>query len=471
MGVAFDEMGDGAALRPPYRAVRDWLGATPTEVFANKRREAEILFRRIGITFAVYGEGGDPERLIPFDIIPRVLGAAEWQFLARGLEQRAKALNAFIHDVYHGQEIIKAGRVPADLVLRNESYLPVMQGFEPAGRVYTHIAGIDVVRVAENEFYVLEDNCRTPSGVSYMLEGREVMMRLFPDLFARHRVQPVSRYPEALLETLRSVAPPACRGEPTAVLLTPGPYNSAYYEHSFLADEMGVELVEGPDLFVEGDIVFMRTTQGPRRVDVVYRRIDDAYLDPEVFRAESVLGVPGLMRAYRAGTVTLANAVGAGIADDKAVYIHVPEMVRFYLGEEPILKNVPTWSCARDDERAHVLDHLAELVVKDVHGSGGYGMLVGPHATAEERTAFAAKIRATPERYIAQPTLALSTCPTFVESGVAPRHVDLRPFVLVGADRVRIVPGGLTRVALRDGSLVVNSSQGGGTKDTWVLEG
>ncbi|MCC7274904.1 MAG: circularly permuted type 2 ATP-grasp protein [Alphaproteobacteria bacterium] len=471
MVQAFDEMGDGAGSRAPYAAIREWLASTPPEVFARKRREAEMLFRRIGITFAVYGEGGDPERLIPFDIIPRVLDAGEWQFLARGLEQRARALNAFIRDVYHAGEIIKAGRIPSELVLRNESFLPAMKGFAPAGGVYTHVAGIDVVRVAENEFYVLEDNCRTPSGVSYMLEGREVMMRLFPDLFARYRVRPVSRYPEALLETLRSVAPPACKGEPTAVLLTPGPYNSAYYEHSFLADEMGVELVEGPDLFVEDEIVFMRTTQGPRRVDVVYRRIDDAFLDPTVFRPESVLGVPGLMRAYRAGTVTLANAVGAGIADDKAVYIHVPEMVRFYLGEEPILKNVPTWSCARHDERAYVLEHLDELVVKDVHGSGGYGMLVGPHATTSERSQFAAKIAAAPDRYIAQPTLALSTCPTFVEEGVAPRHVDLRPYVLVGADRVRIVPGGLTRVALRDGSLVVNSSQGGGTKDTWVLEG
>ncbi len=471
MAEAFDEMGDGEACRAPYRTVRDWLRSTPADVFARKRREAEMLFRRIGITFAVYGEGGDPERLIPFDIVPRVLGAAEWRFLAGGLEQRARALNAFLHDVYHGREILRAGKVPDALVLNNPSYLPIMRGFEVPGRVYTHIAGIDVVRVAENDFYVLEDNCRTPSGVSYMLEGREVMMRLFPDLFARHRVQPVSRYPEALLETLRSVAPPACKGEPVAVLLTPGAYNSAYYEHSFLADEMGVELVEGQDLFVDEHIVYMRTTQGPRRVDVIYRRIDDDFLDPEAFRADSALGVSGLMGAYRAGTVTLANAAGAGIADDKAVYIHVPEMVRFYLGEEPILKNVPTWSCAKPDERAYVLDHLSELVVKDVHGSGGYGMLVGPHATAGERADFARKIKAGPDRYIAQPTLALSTCPTFVDAGVAPRHVDLRPFVLVGADQVRIVPGGLTRVALRDGSLVVNSSQGGGTKDTWVLEG
>ncbi|WP_374449333.1 circularly permuted type 2 ATP-grasp protein, partial [Stella sp.] len=325
MATAFDEMGTPGAVRAPYRTIAEWLASTAPEVFAHKRREAEMLFRRIGITFAVYGEGGDPERLIPFDIVPRVLGAAEWDVLSRGLEQRVRALNAFIDDVYNAGEILRAGKVPEALVLRNESFLPIMQGFSVPGRVYTHVAGIDVVRVTEGDFYVLEDNCRTPSGVSYMLEGREVMMRLFPDLFARHRVQPVSRYPEALLETLLSVAPPACKGDPVAVLMTPGPYNSAYYEHSFLADEMGVELVEGPDLFVDEDIVYMRTTQGPKRVDVIYRRIDDAFLDPRAFRPDSVLGVPGLMGAYRAGTVTLANAVGAGIADDKAVYIHVPE--------------------------------------------------------------------------------------------------------------------------------------------------
>ncbi|MGE0747258.1 MAG: circularly permuted type 2 ATP-grasp protein [Rhodospirillales bacterium] len=464
-------MGPTDGCRAPYRQVRDWLAATAPEVLIAKRREAELLFRRIGITFAVYTEGGDPERLIPFDIIPRILAASEWATLARGLEQRVRALNAYIWDVYHDRDILRAGRIPEELVLKNEAYLPPMQGLDVPGKVYTHIAGIDIVRVGEGDFYVLEDNCRTPSGVSYMLEDREVMMRLFPDLVARHRVAPVSRYPEELLETLRSVAPPACKGDPTIVLLTPGVYNSAYYEHCFLADEMGIELVEGRDLFVEDDAVFMRTTRGPQRVDVIYRRIDDAFLDPRAFNPDSVLGVPGLVAAYRAGRVTLANAVGAGIADDKAVYIHVPEMVRFYLGEEPILKNVPTFSCAVPDQRAYVLDHLAELVVKEVKGSGGYGMLVGPHASAAERAAFADKIKAHPDAYIGQPTLALSTCPTFVESGVAPRHVDLRPFVLVGADRVRIVPGGLTRVALKEGSLVVNSSQGGGTKDTWVLEG
>ncbi|HYC04071.1 MAG TPA: circularly permuted type 2 ATP-grasp protein [Azospirillaceae bacterium] len=472
MGLAFDEMTGGAAAdaaRAPYDAVRRWLAEMPPDIMELKRREAEILFRRVGITFAVYTEGGDPERLIPFDIIPRILDRGEWDFLQRGLEQRVKALNAFLADVYGGREILRAGKVPEALVLHNEGFRPEMQGFTPPGGAYTHVAGIDLVRTGPDEFYVLEDNCRTPSGVSYMLENREAMLRLFPDLCSRHRVAPVSHYPQELLETLKSVAPPACKGEPTVVLLTPGSYNSAYYEHSFLADEMGVELVEGPDLFVEDGFVFMRTTQGPMRVDVVYRRIDDDYLDPLTFRPDSALGVPGLFAAYRSGTVTLANAVGTGIADDKAVYPYVPDMVRFYLGEEPILANVPTHICARPDELKYVLEHLDELVVKEARGSGGYGMLVGPHASAAEREEFARRLKARPADYIAQPTLSLSTCPTFVAQGIAPRHVDLRPFVLNGRE-IRIVPGGLTRVALKEGSLVVNSSQGGGTKDTWVLE-
>jgi uncharacterized circularly permuted ATP-grasp superfamily protein len=434
-----------------------------------KREEAERLFRSVGITFAVYTGDGDPERLIPFDIIPRVLDAAEWAFLERGLIQRVRALNMFLADIYSGREIIRAGHIPERMVLLNPAFRAEMQGLATPGNVYTHVAGIDIVRVGAGDFYVLEDNCRTPSGVSYMLEDREVMMRLFPDLFARCAVAPISRYPEDLLETLRSVAPPACEGDPTVVLLTPGQYNSAYYEHTFLADEMGVELVEGADLVVKDGLVFMRTTQGLKRVDVIYRRIDDDYLDPQAFRPDSVLGAPGLMAAYRNGAVTLANAPGAGIADDKAVYRFVPAMIRFYLGEEAILKNVPTYDCAEPDDLSYVLDNLAELVVKEARGSGGYGMLVGPHATKAERAAFADKVRAAPDVYIAQPTLSLSTCPTFVESGIAPRHVDLRPFVLVGADRVRITPGGLTRVALKEGSLIVNSSQGGGTKDTWVL--
>ncbi len=467
--MAFDEMGASGETRAPYALVDAWLRAQPREVLDLKRREAEELFRRIGITFAVYSEGGDPERLIPFDLIPRVLAQAEWQRLQRGLEQRVKALNAFIHDVYHGREILRAGRVPEHLVLGNPQFRPEMAGFDLPRRVYTHVAGIDLVRTGPDQYYVLEDNCRTPSGVSYMVENREVMLRLFPDLFRRAAVAPVAHYPDELLETLRSVAPPNCRGEPTVALLSPGIHNSAYYEHAFLADEMGIELVEGADLLVEDDVCYMRTTRGLERVDVIYRRIDDDYLDPLAFRPESMLGVPGLYFAYRAGNVNLANAIGAGIADDKAVYIHVPEMIRFYLGEEPLLANVPTFDCRKPSELSHVLANLHELVVKAVHGSGGYGMLVGPHASAAQRAEFAAMLKARPHDYIAQPTLALSTVPTFVDQGIAPRHVDLRPVVLYG-ERLRIVPGGLTRVALREGSLVVNSSQGGGTKDTWVLE-
>jgi uncharacterized circularly permuted ATP-grasp superfamily protein len=380
-----------------------------------------------------------------------------------------QALNRFLYDVYHGQEILKAGVVPAEQVLSNSQYRPEMQGVDPPGGIYSHIAGIDVVRGADGELYVLEDNLRVPSGVSYMLENRKVMMRLFPELFAANRVAPVEHYPDLLLEILRGVAPAGVR-DPTVVVLTPGTFNSAYFEHSFLAQQMGVELVEGRDLFVRDEQVFMRTTQGPRRVDVIYRRIDDDFLDPLAFRPDSMLGVPGLMSVYREGRVTLANAPGGGVADDKSIYPYVPEMVRFYLGEEPILNNVPTWQLRRPEDLRHVLEHLPELVVKEVHGAGGYGMLVGPSASAAEIEAFRAGILASPDNYIAQPTLSLSTCPTLVEEGIAPRHIDLRPFVLCGRE-VRIVPGGLTRVALRKGSLVVNSSQGGGTKDTWVLEG
>jgi len=468
-GPAFDEMLDDGKVRPAYEGIAAWLERTGPDERRLKAKEAEVLFRRIGITFAVYTEGGDPERLIPFDIIPRILDHQAWQLLERGLTQRVQALNAFLLDTYNGSEITRAGRMPASLILGNESFRPEMQGFSPPAGAYTHVAGIDIVRTDASKFYVLEDNCRTPSGVSYMLENREAMLRLFPELVASHGIAPISRYPEELLETLRDAAPPACRNDPTIVLLTPGQYNSAYYEHSFLADEMGIELVEGADLFVDGGLVFMRTTEGPRRVDVIYRRLDDDFLDPLTFRADSTLGVPGLFAAYRAGAVTLANAVGTGIADDKGIYPFVPEMIRFYLGEEPILGNVPTWRCAEKDDLAYVLEHLAELVVKETRGSGGYGMLIGPCSTKEEIATFATKLRANPTDYIAQPTLALSTCPTFVASGIAPRHVDLRPFVLYGRS-VRIVAGGLTRVALKDGSLVVNSSQGGGTKDTWVLE-
>ena len=470
---AFDEMHGGQAegqVRDGYEALARWLEETPDDLLHTRRRQAELLFRRIGITFAVYGDADAEERLIPFDIIPRVLTRPEWRTLERGLIQRARALNAYLCDIYGPRECVRAGIVPEDLVLRNPQFRLEMAGRPPPHGVYTHIAGIDLVRTEADGFYVLEDNCRTPSGVSYMLENREVMMRLFPDLFARCRVAPVEGYTEALLATLRSVAPPRAQANPTVVLLTPGMYNSAFYEHSFLADKLGIELVEGGDLFVHDCVVFMRTTEGPKRVDVIYRRIDDDWLDPLVFRPDSGLGVPGLMSAYHAGNVTLTNAPGAGAADDKAVYSYMPEIVRFFTGEEPLLNNVPSWRCREADALSYVLEHLGELVVKEVNGSGGYGMLVGPTASSSEIETFRSRLQADPANFIAQPTLALSTCPTFVESGVAPRHVDLRPFVLTGSDEVRITPGGLTRVALKEGSLVVNSSQGGGTKDTWVMD-
>jgi uncharacterized circularly permuted ATP-grasp superfamily protein len=381
-----------------------------------------------------------------------------------------RALNMFLRDIYHGRDILRAEIVPDDLIFQNPVFRPEMNGQSVPHGIYVHIAGIDIVRVDADTFYVLEDNTRTPSGVSYMLENREIMLRLFPDLFARHRVAPVENYPDELLATLKSVAPTTSAADPTVVLLTPGVFNSAYYEHSFLADKLGIELVEGRDLFVKGDFLYMRTTEGPKRVDVIYRRLDDDFLDPLTFRPDSILGVPGLMSVYRAGHVTLANAVGTGVADDKAVYSYMPDIVRFYLGEDPILKNVDTWRCREGEGLAYVLDRLEDLVVKEVHGSGGYGMLIGPTADKTTIAAFRDKLKANPRNFIAQPTLALSTVPTCVASGVAPRHVDLRPFVLTGRDRIRIVPGGLTRVALEEGSLVVNSSQGGGTKDTWVLD-
>jgi uncharacterized circularly permuted ATP-grasp superfamily protein len=465
----FDEMhGEGGVVRPAYRDIDTWLKALGPDAFEQKRREAETLFRRIGITFAVYGEGGDPERLIPFDLIPRVFSAEEWRVLNKGIVQRARALNAFLHDVYHRGEIIKAGVIPEHLVYRNAAYLPEMVGMSPPGKIWSHIVGIDIVRTGPDEFLVLEDNCRTPSGVSYMLENREIMMRMFPGLFAGRRVEPVDGYPTLLRATLEEVAPPACKGDPTCVVLTPGALNSAYYEHSFLADQMGVELVEPRDLFVDQGLCWMRTTQGPRRVDVIYRRIDDDFLDPLVFRPDSVLGVPGLINAYRCGGVTIVSAPGAGVADDKAIYCYVPDMVKFYLGETPVLKNVPTWKCGEPEDCAHVLAHLDEVVVKEVHGSGGYGMLIGPKSTKAERELFARKIAADPAAFIAQPTLELSTVPSVGANGPSPRHVDFRPYALVGKE-IRLTPGGLTRVALREGSLVVNSSQGGGVKDTWVL--
>ncbi|MGK6355188.1 circularly permuted type 2 ATP-grasp protein [Sphingomonas sp. DT-207] len=467
--MAFFEMTDrDGAVRPCYAEVKRWIDEVGIQGLEARLKEAETIFRRIGITFAVYGEGGDPERLIPFDLLPRIFSAAEWRLLDRGIRQRARALNAFLYDVYHRGEIIRAGIMPGDLVYRNRAFEPQMIGFDPPGGVYSHVVGIDIIRTGEAGFQVLEDNCRTPSGVSYMLENREIMQRMFPALFGATRVAPVDSYPNDLLATLKEVAPAKARGDPTVVVLTPGALNSAYYEHSFLADLMGVELVEPMDLYVDDDRVWMKTTQGPKLVDVIYRRIDDDYLDPLAFRPDSMLGVPGLFGAYRAGGVTLCSAPGAGIADDKAIYLFVPDMIRFYLSEQPVLENVPTWRCAIPGECAYVLEHLSELVAKEVHGSGGYGMLIGPQATRAEVEAYAERIRANPVDFIAQPTLALSTAPVLA-GGVVPRHVDFRPYCLVGK-QMRLAPGGLTRVALTEGSLVVNSSQGGGVKDTWVLD-
>ena len=465
----YDEMrGAGGEVRAHFGPIAEWLAQTPAKRVAEKRREADLLFHRVGITFAVYGDAAGAERLIPFDTIPRIIPKPEWDLLANGLRQRTNALNRFLHDIYHEQEILKAGVIPADQVLKNPSFEPRMCGVDLPNQVYSAVAGIDVVRHSDGSYYVLEDNLRTPSGVSYMIENRKMMMRLFPELFERQTVLPVEHYPSLLLETLRAAAPPRAR-DPVVVVLTPGQHNSAYFEHAFLAQQMGVELVEGADLFVKDDTVYMRITSGRQRVDVIYRRIDDAYLDPLAFRKESLLGVPGLFAAYRAGRVSLVNAVGAGVADDKSTYPFVPAMIRHYLKEEPLLANVPTWQCRNPKDLAHVLENLPQLVVKEVQGSGGYGMLVGPTASPKEIAAFRRRLKANPETYIAQPTLSLSTCPTFGKRGVAPRHVDLRPYLLSGSE-VKLVPGGLTRVALKEGSLVVNSSQGGGTKDTWVVE-
>lgn len=460
---------DTGDCRAAYASLSQWLDGIDPDLLVSRQKEAEVLFRRIGITFAVYGETTPQERIIPFDVIPRIITSGEWDKLTEGLEQRVKALNAFLHDVYGPADIIRAGKIPADLIYQNPSFRPEVKGVTPPGGVYVPIAGIDAVRVDADTFYVLEDNMRTPSGVSYMLENREAMLRLFPELFQNHAVQPVDTYVDELLSTLKSIAPNTASKDPTVVILTPGPLNSAYYEHSFLADKLGVELVEGQDMFVDDATVYMRTTQGPKKVDVIYRRVDDDFLDPLTFRPESILGIPGLMTAYRQGNVSLANAIGTGIADDKAIYTYVPDFIEFYLGEKPILQNVPTWRCREDDACTYVLENLADLVVKEVDGSGGYGMLIGPRSTKEKIEEFRTLIKENPSKYIAQPTLNLSTCPTLVPNGIGQRHVDLRPFVLSGANSLSIVPGGLTRVALTEGSLVVNSSQGGGTKDTWVL--
>ncbi len=467
----YDEMHEpSGAVRDGYRDYQGWLSEQDAAFLKRKNRDAETLFRRIGITFNVYGAHEAEERLIPFDMVPRIITATEWRRLSRGIEQRVRALNAFLHDLYHRQEIIRAGRVPETLFRDNPAWLPNMVGFTPPGGIYTHVVGIDLVRTGPDEFYVLEDNARTPSGVSYMLENRETMMAMFPELFMRVGVESVSNYPRRLARSLAACAPAVTRDKPRLAVLTPGIYNAAFFEHAFLAEQMGAELVEGSDLRVEGGRVAMRTTAGFQPVDVLYRRVDDDFLDPLTFRPDSVLGVPGIMDVYRAGGITVANAPGTGIADDKAIYSFMPEIVEFYTGEKPLLPNVETWRCADPESCRFVMANLKDLVIKEVHGSGGYGMLIGPAASRAELEAFRRKLEAHPESYIAQPTLSLSTCPVFTDKGLAPRHVDLRPFVLVSPDAVEITPGGLTRVAMTKGSLVVNSSQGGGTKDTWVLK-
>ncbi|MEO1642946.1 MAG: circularly permuted type 2 ATP-grasp protein [Pseudomonadota bacterium] len=466
----FDEMhGFDGQVRAPYAEYDAMRSAINAERLKKKAVEAEAFFRRTGITFNVYGEEEADERLIPFDMLPRIISAKEWSNLTRGIEQRVKALNAFLHDIYHRQEILRAGRIPRHLITDNEAFLPQMVGVDPPGNIYTHIVGVDLVRTGPDEFFVLEDNARTPSGVSYMLENRETMLKMFPELFSAVGVEAVSDYPTLLRRSLAASAPKACVGKPTIAVLTPGIHNSAYYEHAFLADQMGVELVEGQDLRVVDGRIAMRTTCGYEPIDVLYRRVDDDFLDPLNFNPDSMLGVPGIFDIYRAGGITITNAPGTGISDDKALYSYMPDIVEFYTGQKAILKNVETWRCSEPDSLAYVLDNLEELVVKEVHGSGGYGMLVGPAASKDEIETFRAKLKAKPSNYIAQPTLALSTVPILTEKGLAPRHVDLRPFVLVSPNQIDVVPGGLTRVAMKEGSLVVNSSQGGGTKDTWVL--
>jgi uncharacterized circularly permuted ATP-grasp superfamily protein len=466
----FSEMLAQDGARPPYAVYNNWFSQQDSKRLAKKSLEAEAFFRRTGITFNVYGQTDAEERLIPFDLVPRILSNAEWSKLSKGIDQRVCAINAFLHDIYNRQEILRAGIIPTRLIAENAAFLPQMMDFAPPGDVYTHIVGTDIVRTGPDDFFVLEDNARTPSGVSYMLENRETMLQMFPELFSSIKVQPVSDYPKNLRRSLENAAPASCEGRPCVVVLTPGIHNSAYYEHSFLADQMGVELVEGHDLRVVDGHIAMRTTRGYKQIDVLYRRVDDEYLDPLTFNPASMLGVPGIMDVYRAGNITIANAPGTGVADDKAIYSYMPDIIEFYTGERAILKNVETHRCSEPDTLKYVIDNLADLVVKEVHGSGGYGMLVGPAASKAELAEFTAKLKARPANYIAQPTLSLSTVPIFTENGLAPRHVDLRPFALVSRNGVNITPGGLTRVALTEGSLVVNSSQGGGTKDTWVLE-
>jgi uncharacterized circularly permuted ATP-grasp superfamily protein len=465
----YDEMFDAnCEAREEARLLLETIQSLEDGELLRCQRVAEALLLQMGITFNVYGDSAGTERIFPFDLIPRIVRAEEWNWIERGLKQRIHALNAFIDDIYHDQKILKDKIIPEEIIKSATFYRPQCRGINPPGGVWCHITGSDLVRDGDGQIYVLEDNLRVPSGVSYVLENRDLMKRTFPRVFAGLNVRPVDIYPSKLLETLESIAPPRAMENPTVVLLTPGMYNSAYFEHSFLAQRMGIQLVEGRDLVVQEGWVCMRTTKGLRRVDVIYRRLDDDFLDPQVFRPDSLLGVPGIMDVYRAGRVSLANAPGNGVADDKVVYSYVPDMIRYYEGAEPILPNVPTFLCWSDTDRQHVLQNLDKLVVKSANEAGGYGMLVGPHSTAAQREEFAVMIKANPRNYIAQPTLALSRVPTLVEDRLEGRHVDLRPYILYGKE-IYVLPGGLTRVALRQGSLVVNSSQGGGSKDTWIL--
>jgi len=465
----YDELFDAKGRpRPGADLLIERINALPETELQRRQKAAEHALLNLGITFNVYSDEAQTEKIFPFDIVPRIVQAAEWEVLEKGLKQRISALNTFIDDIYNAQKIIKDGVIPKDLVLSADGFREACIGIEPPCGIWCHITGTDLVRDGDGEFYVLEDNLRCPSGVSYVLENRMIMKRTFPMVFDACSVQPVTDYPSRLLEMLQEMAPPGVRA-PVVVVWTPGIYNSAYFEHSFLAQQMGVPLVEGGDLVVHRGEVMMRTTKGLERVDVIYRRIDDDFLDPKAFRPDSLLGVPGLMNAYRKGRVALANAPGTGVADDKAVYAYVPEIIKYYLGEEPIINNVPTYACWREDDRKYVLDNLDKLVVKAVNESGGYGMLIGPHATTAERADFAARIKAKPRTYIAQPTLALSRVPVLMDDHFEGRHVDLRPYILFGGKSTYVLPGGLTRVALKKGSLVVNSSQGGGSKDTWVL--
>lgn len=468
-GDFFDEMFTAPGeVRPHYLTLHDYLRRMSVSALAERRRAADLAFLYQGITFTVYGEEEGVERIFPFDLIPRIIPRAEWRMLERGLTQRVTALNLFLQDIYHQQHILRDKRIPAELVFSARHFCRDMLGLRPPKGIYTHIVGTDLVRDRDGQYYVLEDNLRSPSGVSYMLENRQAMKRTFADLFARYAVLPIEQYTQELLDTLRAVAPHGY-ADATVALLTPGLYNSAYFEHTFLARQMGIEIVEGRDLVAHNNKIYMRTTRGLKLVDVLYRRVDDDFLDPLAFRRDSVLGVAGLLNAYRAGNITLANALGTGVADDKAVYAFVPDMIRYYLGEDPILPNVPTYLGLRPADLDYIVHNLDKLVVKAVNESGGYGMLVGPHATLAERIAFREKVLANPRNYIAQPTLALSRHPTLLDDSLHGCHIDLRPYILYG-DKITIVPGGLTRVALRRGSLVVNSSQGGGSKDTWVLK-